>query len=136
MTRRRAWGPGCRYTRLDVTDFVVITGLSGAGRSSVADVLEDLGWFVIDNLPTSLMSKVLELAQAPGSTIEQCGLRDRQRATAGRAAGADRAASPRGVTREDPVPRRGTDALVRRYESTRRRHPRAVAERLVGSDRA
>ena len=45
---------------LDVT---IITGLSGAGRSSAADVLEDLGWFVIDNLPPALIPKVAELAR-------------------------------------------------------------------------
>src|SRR5579859_2964865 len=44
-------------------DLLVITGLSGAGRSSAADVLEDLGFFVIDNLPPSLIPKVAELAR-------------------------------------------------------------------------
>ncbi|MEZ5209444.1 MAG: RNase adapter RapZ [Acidimicrobiales bacterium] len=39
-------------------EFVVITGLSGAGRSHAANILEDLGWFVIDNLPPSLIPKV------------------------------------------------------------------------------
>jgi len=48
---------------------VVITGLSGGGRSEAANILEDLGWFVIDNLPPALMTKVSELAQAPGSSI-------------------------------------------------------------------
>ncbi len=47
-------------TGLDVT---IITGLSGAGRSSAADVLEDLGYFVIDNLPPALIPKVVELAR-------------------------------------------------------------------------
>ena len=45
---------------LDVT---VITGMSGAGRSEAADVLEDLGFFVIDNLPPALIGKVAELAR-------------------------------------------------------------------------
>ena len=45
---------------LDVT---IITGMSGAGRSSAADVFEDLGFFVIDNLPPALIPKVVELAQ-------------------------------------------------------------------------
>ena len=46
--------------RLDVT---VITGMSGAGRSAAADVLEDLGYFVIDNLPPALIANVRELAK-------------------------------------------------------------------------
>ena len=51
-----------RYTFGNVSEFVVITGLSGAGRSLAADDLEDLGWFVIDNLPPELVPKVAELA--------------------------------------------------------------------------
>ena len=45
---------------LDVT---IITGMSGAGRSEAAHVLEDLGYFVIDNLPPMLIGKVAELAR-------------------------------------------------------------------------
>ena len=51
-----------------MAEIVVITGLSGAGRSGVADVMEDLGWYVVDNLPTSLVEKVVELASLPGSS--------------------------------------------------------------------
>ena len=47
-------------TPLDVT---IITGMSGAGRSEAAHVLEDLGFFVIDNLPPMLIGKVAELAR-------------------------------------------------------------------------
>lgn len=106
-----------------MTDFVVITGMSGAGRSTVAGVLEDRGWFVIDNLPTSLFGKVVELAGDPGSSHDQVAL----------------AVGP-GAVYEDPeallAPLRvgsgtvrvlfldaSTDALVRRYEMTKRRHP-------------
>lgn len=45
---------------------VVVTGMSGAGRSTVAEALEDAGWFVVDNVPLSLVSKVLELASQAG----------------------------------------------------------------------
>ena len=45
-----------------VSEFVVIAGMSGAGRSQAANSLEDLGWFVIDNLPPPLIPKVAELA--------------------------------------------------------------------------
>ncbi|MCU1351337.1 MAG: hypothetical protein JWM05_546 [Acidimicrobiales bacterium] len=114
-----------------MTDFVVITGLSGAGRSSAADVLEDLGWFVIDNLPTALMAKVVELAQAPGSSIERVAF----------VLGAP--TTPEGLGPSLAMLRTGgsrvrvlfldasTDVLVRRYESTRRRHPHGSGERLV-----
>ncbi len=97
----------------------------------MADVLEDLGWFVIDNLPTPLMSKVLELAQAPGSTIERVAF------VIG--TGSQQAELQKPI---DQLRRAGsrvrllflnasTDALVRRYESTRRRHPQSEGERLV-----
>src|SRR6266540_3278077 len=52
--------PDGATTDLDVT---IITGMSGAGRSAAADVLEDLGFFVIDNLPPSLIAKVAELGR-------------------------------------------------------------------------
>ena len=47
-------------------DEMIVTGMSGAGRSSAADVLEDLGFFVIDNLPPALIPKVAELAREGG----------------------------------------------------------------------
>ncbi|MBI2169820.1 MAG: RNase adapter RapZ [Actinobacteria bacterium] len=50
----------------DGLEVTIITGLSGAGRSAAADVLEDLGYFVIDNLPAPLISKVAELAGGKG----------------------------------------------------------------------
>lgn len=50
-----------------MTDILVITGLSGAGRSQAADDLEDLGWFVVDNLPIELLDKIVELGSGPGS---------------------------------------------------------------------
>jgi RNase adapter protein RapZ len=46
-----------------MVEFVVVTGLSGAGRTQVGNTLEDLGWFVIDNLPSELIPKVAELAR-------------------------------------------------------------------------
>ncbi|HYF10934.1 MAG TPA: RNase adapter RapZ, partial [Actinomycetota bacterium] len=55
-TRRRTSGPG----------FTIITGLSGAGRSEAARCLEDLGYFVVDNLPPALLPKMAELASRPG----------------------------------------------------------------------
>src|ERR1700734_27941 len=43
-------------------DIVIITGMSGAGRSTAAKSLEDLGWFVVDNLPPALLPTMLDLA--------------------------------------------------------------------------
>ena len=48
------------------TDFVIVTGMSGAGRSTAANVIEDRGWYVVDNLPPQLLSAMAELAE-PGA---------------------------------------------------------------------
>ncbi len=49
-----------------VPAFTLITGVSGAGRSEAAHSLEDLGYFVVDNLPPALLPKMAELASRPG----------------------------------------------------------------------
>ena len=46
-----------------MADILLVVGLSGAGRSQAADDLEDLGWFVVDNMPIALVDKVVELAE-------------------------------------------------------------------------
>jgi UPF0042 nucleotide-binding protein len=58
----------------DDIEVLVVTGMSGAGRSSAARVLEDLGWFVVDNLPTALIRTIVELAAKPTSDIERLAL--------------------------------------------------------------
>ena len=106
-----------------MTDILVITGLSGAGRSQAADDLEDLGWFVVDNLPVALIDKVVELSGEAGGEIERLCLvvgNARQHAGILQAIGVLRGQGHRvrimfldASTRE----------LVRRYEATRRKHP-------------
>ena len=56
-----------------IVEFAVVTGQSGAGRSQAANFLEDLGWFVIDNLPAALLPKVSELGSA-GSRYDRVAL--------------------------------------------------------------
>jgi UPF0042 nucleotide-binding protein len=104
-----------------VAAIVLITGMSGAGRSATADVLEDLGWYVVDNLPTSLVEKVVELASMPASGIERLAL------VAGRDYGAvlDNVADLRSDGHRVTVLflDAQTAELVRRYDATRRKHP-------------
>ena len=114
-----------------MSEFVVITGQSGAGRSTTANVLEDLGWFVIDNLPPALIDKVAELGQAPGTTIARIALvvgpqaepSELDSALAGLRRHAERVVILF-LTAADNV-------LVRRYEETRRRHPLADGDRIL-----
>ncbi len=114
-----------------MSEYVVITGMSGAGRTEVSRNLEDLGWFVIDNLPPALISKVAELAGAPGSTIDKVALA----VGTGRYDGEIVPALELLRTHGDRVRviflDASTETLVRRYESSRRRHPFAP-ERSVG----
>ena len=114
-----------------MAEIVLITGMSGAGRSAAADVLEDLGWYAVDNLPASLVEKVVELASIPGSGIDRLAL-------AGRNYGQvlDTVATLR--TAGHRVTVLFLDAhdaeLVRRYDATRRVHPLAAeADGLVES---
>ena len=107
-------------------EFVIITGLSGAGRSQVGDILEDLGWFVIDNLPPALMPKVSELAQTPGSAVDRVALVVGTGPYHDEVLPAIGELKARGARVRIVFLEASTDVLVRRYESTRRRHPLAV----------
>ena len=107
-------------------ELVVISGLSGAGRSHAAGNLEDLGWFVIDNVPPALIPKLAELINDPGATHERIALvlrsgdYEEEVRPALKALRATR--QPVRVLFLDA----STDVLVRRYEGTRRRHPVAA----------
>lgn len=50
-------------------DVLIVTGMSGAGRSTVANALEDLGWYVVDNLPPQMLRPLVDLAVHPGSAL-------------------------------------------------------------------
>jgi UPF0042 nucleotide-binding protein len=107
-----------------VTEYLIVTGMSGAGRSTAAATFEDLGWFVIDNLPPALIGKVGELT-SPSSEWERVCL------VIGRG-GAENVAEVRPAI--ESLRSSGgrvrvlfldasDEVLVRRYEGTRRRHP-------------
>ena len=111
-----------------MSNFVVIAGMSGAGRSHAGNNLEDLGWFVMDNLPPSLIPKVAELAGAPGAGIDRLAL------VVGTGRYHDEILGTIDGLRAGIEDLRilfldaSTDVLVRRYESTRRRHPLSDAD--------
>ncbi|MBI4882986.1 MAG: RNase adapter RapZ [Actinobacteria bacterium] len=104
-----------------MADILLITGLSGAGRSGAAAVLEDLGWYVIDNLPTSLVDTIVELVSKPGSDIERLALvAGRQHVELLPKVAALRSAGHRvRLLFLDSA----TNTLVKRYDATRRKHP-------------
>ena len=104
-----------------MTDILVITGLSGAGRSQAADFLEDLGWFVVDNLPIELLDKIVELGTST-SSFDRLGL------VAGPTTNPGALSEAIARLRADHRVRvlfldASTPELVKRYGSSRRKHP-------------
>jgi len=108
----------------DDVDFLIITGMSGAERTQVANAMEDLGWFVIHNPPPSLIVKVSELVQRPGSAIYRVALVvGREGFYLDELAPALHRLRKSGARVRILFLDAADDVLVRRYESTRRRHP-------------
>jgi UPF0042 nucleotide-binding protein len=106
---------------LDVT---IVTGLSGAGRSSAADVLEDLGCFVIDNLPPALIPKVAELARDRDRPSRYALVVDvRSGAFVDELDAALRELRASGARTTVLFLDASDEVLVRRFEASRRPHP-------------
>jgi RNase adapter protein RapZ len=112
-----------------MSDVLLVTGMSGAGRSTVSAALEDLGWFVIDNLPLELVVSAGELASA--GTREYVGVAF----IVGRAAGLEPETLLQ-VERDLKSAHEDAkilfldapdDVLIRRFEGNRRRHPLQAA---------
>lgn len=105
-------------------EVLIVTGMSGAGRSTVADALEDLGWYVVDNLPLSLLTTLVDMADRSGGAIPRIAAVVDVR---GRDLFADVQATVSDLRVNSSVRivflEATDDALVRRYESVRRPHP-------------
>lgn len=106
-----------------MVDFVIITGLSGAGRTQVGNTLEDLGWFVIDNMPSELVPKVAELAQFKDGGVMPVAL------IVGSKSSSEGVSLPIAELRASAARVRvvfmdaSTETLIRRYGESKRRHP-------------
>ncbi|BCJ63225.1 RNase adapter RapZ [Polymorphospora rubra] len=124
-------GPGAA-TRSD-TRLVVVTGVSGGGRSTVARALENVGFYVVDNLPQALMLEMAELAYAAGGAARQTAmvLDVRSRAFSTDLAGAIEALRERGFQPRVVFVDADDEVLIRRFESVRRSHPLQGEGRLV-----
>ena len=114
-------------------ELVIVTGMSGAGRSTAGDVLEDLGWFVVDNLPPGLLPTLLELGARSQGTVPRIAavvdVRGRSFFSDLRAALETLAAS--GVAPRIVFLEASDEALVRRFESVRRKHPLQADGRIT-----
>lgn len=108
-----------------VPELLIVTGMSGAGRSTTADVLEDLGWYVVDNLPPQMLAPLAVLASKAGGALPRLAVvvdvrgrsffTDLQDALAG--------LRDRGMLLRILFLEASDEALVRRFESVRRPHP-------------
>ncbi len=121
-----------------MVEFLLITGMSGAGRSTFADAVDDQGWFVIDNVPLPLFAKIAELTQGLGEPFE--------RVAFVLGSGAREGERPESIVDAiDMLREAGSvrvvfldaadDVLVRRYEETRRRHPQPTGGSLLDAIR-
>jgi UPF0042 nucleotide-binding protein len=118
-------------TEVPPLDVVVVTGLSGAGKLSAGRVLEDLGWFVVDNLPPALLQPMVELG-ARGDVRRFAAVVD----VRSRAFSTDLQESIRQLAGAGHRPRvvyvhARNEVLIRRYESVRREHPLQGSGRLI-----
>jgi UPF0042 nucleotide-binding protein len=111
-------------------ELIVITGMSGAGKSTVAHALEDCGWYVVDNLPPSLISELFEKTDRSLTCIAVVvDVRGREFFD-----DLNRSLSelePLGIKKKILFVDASDDSLVRRFESTRRPHPLSQEERIL-----
>lgn len=113
-------------------DLVLLTGMSGAGRSTAARALEDLGWFVIDNMPPSLLRGAIDLARRSPDVYKVAVVLDAR----GGSFFTTVSATIAGLTAAGESLRivyleASDESLVRRFESSRRPHPLQRGERIV-----
>ena len=109
---------------------VVITGLSGAGKTTASDTLEDTGFFCVDNLPVSLIAPLVEFSLAAGGQQRQLGMvaMVRDAAEVGALKQAVTQLSVKGHRVDLVFVDAADELLVRRYSETRRRHPLDLGE--------
>ncbi len=114
-------------------ELVVVTGLSGGGRSTVARALENVGFYVVDNLPQALLLDMAELANQAGGAVRRTAmvLDVRSRAFSTDLAGAIQELRDRGFPPKVVFVEADDEVLIRRFENVRRPHPLQGGGRLV-----
>lgn len=113
--------------------FVIITGMSGAGKSTALKMLEDMGYFCVDNLPVPLIPKLAELFVVPGTEMNKVALGVDIRSGNGfaRLTAVFTELDGAGVKYEILFLESSDDVLIKRYKETRRFHPLSGSEGRV-----
>lgn len=117
-------------------EFIIVSGLSGAGKSKVASFLEDMGFYVVDNMPSPLLPKFAELSMAAPGRYERVALVTDIRGgqTFDGLFEALDALHAMGCEHKILFVEAGTETIIKRYKETRRIHP--LAERMLSLDAA
>ncbi len=117
---------------------IVITGLSGSGKSTAAKTLEDIGFFCVDNLPIDLVPKLIELVEAGGSELNRLALviDSRQRKFFPRYSAILNSLELHDTSFEILFLDARDEVLIRRYSETRRQHPLAPTGSLIDGIRS
>lgn len=112
---------------------MVITGLSGSGKSTAAKTLEDVGFFCVDNLPVDLVPKLIEMVEAGGSELSRLALVIdlRQRKFFPKYTAILNSLELHDTSLEILFLDARDDVLIRRYSETRRQHPLAPSGSLI-----
>ena len=114
---------GEQEPRFNGPDIVIVTGMSGAGRSTAAKSLEDIGWYVVDNLPPALLPTMIDLADRASLSGVAAIVDVRSRAFTTDLKSAISELGAKGVTPHVVFLEASDDELVRRFENVRRPHP-------------
>lgn len=111
-------------------EVVVVTGMSGAGRSTVAHAMEDLGWYVVDNLPPAMLTDLCELASRTTTAIAVV-IDVRGRQFFDDLSKALQELTDKKISHRVLFVDAADEVLVRRFESTRRPHPLQAEGRIL-----
>jgi UPF0042 nucleotide-binding protein len=111
-------------TAQDHREFVLLTGMSGAGRTTAANVLEDRGWYVVDNIPPKMLVDLIDVVSGGSRPQKLAAVVDvRSRDFTTELSRGIRALKERGFMPRTIFVDSSDEALVRRFESVRRPHP-------------